>query len=168
MIVDAELSLTLKSTYRRARALGVVSYLVDWAVAANLLTGTGANQADTMYAARRTIAAGANDDINLASGLTDPFNNPIVFVEVRGLAVRAPTTNTGVIRVGGAAPANRLTGLWADSAGYVDLAPGMIVIIPAPADNDVVVVNGASNILRLNNQAASSGFADVVIFGTSV
>lgn len=70
-----------------------------------LATGTGAGQADLSWFGERTVASGANDDIDLVGGLTDTFGNAIAMAELVGLIlINAPKTgdaNTTNLTIGG-------------------------------------------------------------------
>jgi hypothetical protein len=52
----------------------------------NLADGTGADQANLIYLAERTVASGANDDLDLAGSLTDPSGAVLTFARIKSVS----------------------------------------------------------------------------------
>ena len=59
--------------------------------------GVGANQADKIIHKQRTIAASANDDLDLAGLLTDAFGVTVTMVKVKGILIASALTNANNI-----------------------------------------------------------------------
>jgi hypothetical protein len=53
-----------------------------------LKNGTGNNQINKVWGDRRTIAAGANDDLDMSGGLTDGFEVAFNFTVVKGIYIQ--------------------------------------------------------------------------------
>jgi hypothetical protein len=64
------------------------TYPLNLTWAAPLTTGTGASQADKIYAAQITLGISSGQDIDLAGVLTDPFGVALTFVKMKGSASR--------------------------------------------------------------------------------
>lgn len=93
-----------------------------------LTDGTGNTQADLMYSAQRTLAASANELLDLAGVLTDPLGNTLTFVEVILVGFQMTNTTAGdAIIVGPDSSAgwgDSATGLgpWADASDRSGIA----------------------------------------------
>lgn len=168
MSIEAFLSLRINGRYRRT--LGgseVAAYPFDEELRLDLRGGAGSNEAELLWAATRSIAGNANDDLDLnGGGLLDPFGQAANFVELRFVYIKAAATNSGAIRVGGLA-SNRLAGLFANSTDYVDLRPGAAFFTTFPIDADLPVIAGTGDILRLTNTASSANTYDAILIGTA-
>src|SRR5262245_43084940 len=69
-----------------------------------LADGVAVSQADRIYQGRRTLAAGASEDLDLAgTTLTDQFGVALTFARVKVVFIAALATNPNPIIVGGAA-----------------------------------------------------------------
>lgn len=142
------------------------SMTVDQTFDFTLADGTGIGAADRIFSDTRTVAASANDDIDLAGVLTDAFGAALTFVKVKGVYVRSATANTQAFTVGAAA-ANGLTTLFAATA--VTLRPGgALLVTSGPTDTTAhAVTAGTGDLLRIANGAGASITYDIVIIGTS-
>jgi len=54
-----------------------------------LSNGTGANSGDLMFHDQRTLAASANEDLDLAGSLANAFGTTLTFVELRAVLISA-------------------------------------------------------------------------------
>ncbi|WP_433225605.1 hypothetical protein [Actinomadura formosensis] len=130
-------------------------------------SGTGANSADKVFHDKRTLAASATEDLDLAGSLLDGFGQAITFARVRGLIVYAAPGNTNAVQVGGAA-ATQFTGWVADATDKVNVRPGGLLALLAPDATAYPVGAGASDLLRFGNGGGGTPVTyDVVIIGAS-
>ena len=53
----------------------------------SLTDGTGANNGDILFMDQRTVATGANDDIDLAGSLSDAFGTTVAAAELVALFI---------------------------------------------------------------------------------
>jgi hypothetical protein len=168
MSVEAFLSLRINGRYRRT--LGgseIAAYAFDEELRLDLRGGAGSNEAELLWAATRSIAGSANDDLDLnGGGLLDPFGQAVNFVELRFVYIKAAETNAGNVRAGGSA-SNRLAGLFAASTDYVDLRPGAAFFATFPIDGDLPVIAGTGDILRITNLGTLANTYDAILIGTS-
>ena len=136
-----------------------------------LTSGTGAGQADLLFADVRTVAGGANDDLDLAGGLTDVYGNTITMAELVGvLLINAPqsgTANTTDLTLGGGS--NPVAGFLGGTAPTIGpIKPGGVLFIGASdAAGLGVVTAGTGDILRISNSAGASATYQVAILGRS-
>lgn len=134
-----------------------------------LATGTGAGQADRLYAATRTIAPSTNEDLDLAGVLTDEFGVVITFARVKALFVQAALANANNVVVGAAAATQWATLL--NTTGTVTLRPdaGFMAWAGTTDATAYVVGAGTTDLLRVTNSGAGTSITyDIVIIGASV
>lgn len=81
------------------------------------------NQADLLYRATRTLAASANEDLDLAGVLTNALGATVNAAEVVAIVIEAANGNTNDVRYGPAASAGALLG-FADATDRRAVAPG--------------------------------------------
>jgi hypothetical protein len=133
-----------------------------------LTTGTTAGKADKVFSDRRTLAASASEDLDLAGVLLDAFGAAITFVKVKGLFIAAAEDNANNVVVGAAAatPWAALLG----ATGTVALRPGAACgFLAGPADaTGYAVTAGTADLLKVANSGGSTSVTyDIVIVGTS-
>lgn len=138
-----------------------------WSAALNLLQnfndGTTANKFDRFYMAERTVATGANDDIDLTGSLTDVFGNTISAVELVGLIVLnkpvdlSAAQNTTNLTIGGGS--NPVTGgfLGGTTPTIGPILPGGLFAMMNPGAAGMgAIAGGSADILRIANSAGAS------------
>lgn len=128
--------------------------------------GTGIGQADRVYHKTITLAASANQDIDLNGALLDALGGPAVFAKVKAIAVRARDTNTNNVVVGGAS-ANGFVGPFGAVAHTVAVPPGGMFVISAPGAGWNVTAATADLLRVANSGAGTSVTLDIVVIGTS-
>jgi hypothetical protein len=138
-------------------------------LAISLLSGVAAGQADLIFSDTRTLAASANEDLDLAGGLTGAFGATLTFVKVKLVLVAAAVGNTNNVIVGGA-PSNAFA-TWAGAAAHtVTVRPGgALLLTVGPGDlNAYGVTAGTGDLLRIANSGAGTSVSyDVIVIGTS-
>lgn len=129
-------------------------------------SGTGSGAIDKKWCDRRTIAASGADTLDLAGVLTNEFGAIVTFAKVKDLGVKAATTNTNDVWIGGAA-ANRFNTFVKDSSVIV-VKPGYMQLI-AGSGTGYTVTAGTGDRLLLKNSSSGSGVTlDICIAGTSI
>ncbi len=125
-------------------------------------TGTGAGQANKLFADERSLADGANEELDLAGGLLDAFGATLTFAKVKVLAFKNKST-TQTLSVGGAA-ANAFSAFLGDPTDVVKIAPGgfaLLILDPA----GVTVTADTGDKLKIANSAGAVCAYDIVIVG---
>ena len=136
-----------------------------------LRNGTGANQADILYANARTVASNSNDDIDLAGVLTDAFGATIAAAEIVSvLIINAPATgtaNTTDLTIGvGSNPFLGFLGGTSPTIGPIK--PGGVFMIGAGNAAGVgTVTAGSADILRIANSTGASATYQIAIVARS-
>ncbi|MFI1371344.1 hypothetical protein ACH4UY_04940 [Streptomyces longwoodensis] len=134
----------------------------------SLGNGTGAGKADRVFSDRRTLAASANEDLDLAGVLLDAFGTAITFARVKGLIIAAAAGNTNNVVIG-----NPTSNAWATLLGAtstVTLRPGAFLAVgTGTADaTGYAVTAGTGDLLRITNSGAGTSVTyDVHIIGAS-
>jgi hypothetical protein len=164
---DIHVGLTVQAAYSLAKDAATAQALYNFVRSVTLADGTGANQADKIYAKTRTILASQNEDLDLAGGgLVDDLGVALTFVKVRGLFVAAAPGNTNAVVVGGAA-ATQWVGPFGAATHTIAVPPGMPFAI-ANADAGWAVGAGTSDLLRVANGGAGTPVTyTIIILGTS-
>jgi hypothetical protein len=132
-----------------------------------LANGTGANQADRLFADRRTLAASASESLDLAGSLVDNLGATITFARVRALLVEASSANTNNVVVGGAA-SNAFASMFGDATDKFVVRPGGLVLLVAPGATGYAVTAGTGDLLQVANSGGTTGVTyDITIIGAS-
>jgi hypothetical protein len=167
MGLSASLSLAASVSQTKALDLTTAADPLMFRRAVNLGDGTAVGKADRVFHDRRTLAASATEDLDLAGVLTDAFGAAITFVRIKGLFISAAAANSNNVVVGAA------TNAWAtllSATGTLTLRPGASVgAIAGPADATAYAVTaGTGDLLKVANSGAGSTVTyDVVIVGAS-
>ncbi len=139
--------------------------------ALSLTDGVAVDQADRIYLAERSVASGANDDLDLAGSLTDPFGAVLTFAKIKTLMIiNAPKTgsaNTTNLTIGGGT--NPVTGLLGGTTPTLGpMKPGEVLLRHASALAGLCSVTaGTGDILRVANSAGATANYQILIIGTS-
>jgi hypothetical protein len=129
--------------------------------------GTGANQIKQVYTAQLTLAASANQDLDLAGALSNALGQSITFTKIRAIVVRAAEANTNNVVVGGA-PSNGFIGPFGAAAHTVAVPPGGLVALVAPNAAGWAVTASTGDLLRVANSGAGSTVTfDILLLGTA-
>ncbi|MEU6222245.1 hypothetical protein [Streptomyces sp. NPDC047042] len=132
-------------------------------------SGTGAGKADRIWSDRRTLAASATEDLDLAGVLLDAFGAAVTFARIKGLIIAAAAGNTNNVVVGAAASAPWITLLGATHT--LTLRPGAFVAVGTGAADAIgyAVTATTADLLKVANSAAGTPVTyDIHIIGASV
>jgi len=136
-----------------------------YAAMIDLATGTGAGQADMTWSDQRTLAGSATEDLDLAGSLTGPFGNVLTFARVKGLLVKAASTNTNDVVVSRAAAGIPLFSAASDA---IPVKPGGLFLWVAPNAAGVVVTPTTAESITVTNSAGGTPVTyDVIVVGAS-
>lgn len=129
--------------------------------------GAGASQANRIWTDRRTLAASASEDLDLAGVLVDVFGTAITFARVRALIVAAASGNANNVILGGVA-AGLSTIIAPAATGTVTVRPGGLVAFIAPDATAYVVTATTADLLHVANSAGGTGVDyDIAIIGSA-
>lgn len=133
-----------------------------------LADGTGLDQAAVVWHDHRTLAAGANDDLDLAGGLSNTiFGTPVVasFSKIKAIMiVNTATASAGLLRVGGGS--NPFTPPFVGSgSAQVEIGADSALLLSNKKDG-WTVTPGTGDILRIQNPSAVSITYQIAILGS--
>jgi len=170
MTIKAELLARLRVTQTGDNDFGGV-FTPEMQALVELADGTGADQCDIAWFDERTVADGANDDIDLAGALTDAFGASVAAAELVALFVRnAPISgaaNTTTLTLGGAgSPVEGFLGGTSPTIG--PLTPGAGALLFAPgADGLGAVTAGSADELRVANGSGAAATYQIAVLARS-
>ncbi|MGW7498591.1 hypothetical protein ACWGKA_30475 [Streptomyces luteogriseus] len=134
----------------------------------SLSSGTGAGKADRIFSDRRTLAASATEDLDLAGVLLDAFGAAITFARIKGLIIAAAAGNANNVVVGAAS-----SNPWATLLGAthtLTLRPGAFVAVGTGVADAIgyAVTAGTGDLLKVANSGAGTSVTyDIHIIGAS-
>lgn len=124
--------------------------------------GTGAGQADRLFADNRSISG--NDDIDLAGALVDAMGTTITFARIKAIMIAAANANTGNLIIG--AGTNPFINML-NAAGTITIRPGGLFVACAGTDaTGWAVTGGTGDILRVAPSTGTQVY-DLGILGCS-
>lgn len=165
--MNLDVILSLEGERVPASDLGELVSRAKFSFLNRLLDGTSAGQIDRWFKDTRTLAASANEDLDLAGSLVDEFGATITFARIKLLLVRAAAGNTNNVNV--TRPSSNGVP-WALAAGDgVAVAPGEAKLLVCRYDATGILVSGGSgDLINVANSAGGSSVTyDVFIAGCS-
>jgi hypothetical protein len=139
---------------------------IDLGATMAFINGTTALAVDRAYAARLTLAASANQDIDLAGALENELGETVVFAKIKVILLRHVSGVNSVI-LGGAA-ATQFQGPFGAVAHTLVIPPSGVVLLARQDTAGWAVGAGTADFLRVANSAAGTPVTfDLVILGTS-
>lgn len=163
----ASLSINATRTGDAINTLGTAITTTSKTYGTTFADGTGAGKANLIWWAERTLLASANEDLDLAGVLVDPFGQALTFTTIKALAVSAKATNVNNVVLGGAA-ANALAGLFGATTHKAIVRPGATLVWiagAADATGYAVVADTGDQLRVANSGAGTSVVYDIVILG---
>lgn len=163
-------TLSLSATGSQSNTIDLGSSAAKRSISASvaLTSGTGAGQADLLFADTRTLAASATEDLDLAGALADAFGTAQVFARVKALVVQADSGNTNNVQV--TRPSSNGWPVFMAAGDGVALRPGeTLALISGAADAIGHVVTAATgDLLTITNSAGTTGVTySIAVFGCS-
>jgi len=147
--------------------IGEALHEANWSPAYSFTDGVGANQAKAAFADERTLAASANESLDLAGGLTDVFGNTITFTKIKAIVVQAAAANSNDVVIGGAA-SNGFTSFVGAADDTIKVKPGGMLVLVAPDANGYAVVASTGDLLKVANSGAGTAVTyKIIIIGTT-
>lgn len=127
-------------------------------------SGTGANQGNALWQSQRTLTASASETLDFSGSLTDDFGQSITCTKLRALVVRAASTNTNNVLVGGGG--TNLTSLTTTGTLVEGLVvrPGGLLMWTFPDATGAAVTATTADKLGVANSAGSTSVVyDVIV-----
>lgn len=165
--VAASVELSIKATQTGAADLSRAQASVNISKALEFTAGTAATtQANILYSKTRTLAASANEDLDLAGALADALGATIASAEIVLIYIAAASGNTNNVNVSRPA-SNGFIGPFLAAGDGLKIEPGMFTILASR--NGWAVTAGTGDLINVANSAAGSSVSyDVVVIGRTV
>ncbi len=162
--LTSNVSVTVQAIDAKTGALSNPRDVLSKSIQKSFSNGTGNNQADKIFRDQRTLADGANESLDLAGMLTDPFGATLTFVKVKAVIIENLST-TQTLTVGGAA-SNQFINWVGAATDTVKIPPGGFFAISAPLAGFGVTA-GTGDLLKVLNSAGAACTYNVIVIGTS-
>ncbi|HVH49963.1 MAG TPA: hypothetical protein VM760_08835 [Sphingomicrobium sp.] len=133
----------------------------------SLTEGTDAtNKANILFADTRTLAASANENIDLSGALSDAFGASIAAAEIVAIYIAAESTNTNSVNVTRPA-SNGFIGPFLAASDGVGIKPGEYALFVSQSGWAVTAATG--DLINVANSAGSTEVVfDIIIVGRTV
>lgn len=133
-----------------------------------LTNGTGAGNADRLYASQLTLAGAGSTTLNLSS-LTNPFGTSIALARIKAMYFEnnTATTSTGVA-IGNAGVNPFTGGFFNAGTDTLTLRNGVCMSVGVCQDATAYAVGTGVNLLITNSDGANSATVNVGLVGASV
>lgn len=168
MPLSALVNVAVNATLTKTTAIGATGATPLQALRAySTADGTGAGQADRVFFDRRTLAASATEDLDLAGVLLDTYGAAITFARIKTLLIAADVGNTNNVIVGNAATNGFIS--WVGAATHtVTVRPGGVLLLAASDTTAYSVTATTADLLHVANSGAGTSVTyDVVLIGAS-
>lgn len=165
MPLNSDLFVSVKGLLSATGDLSIVKDQLDWSYSLSLDNGTAANQANNMWTDQRTVANGANEDLDLAGGVTNSLGVTVTFTKGRVLIFRGLKANTGNLTV--SRPATNGVPFLAAAGDAFTLKPNGIVVMSDPSTAGITVTPATGDLINVANASGASQGYQVVIIGIS-
>lgn len=161
--LSAQLKLSLSMALTQQSDLTVENSTGTFTHSLALANGTSANQADILWSDQRTLAAGANESLDLnGTSLKDAFQTSVAMAKIKLILVE--NVSGQAITIGGAT--NPLVGWVADPTDCVVLEPGGLFVITNPGTGYPVTAT-TGDLLKITNAAGGATVYNIIVIGTS-
>lgn len=164
-VLDTTIQALLSASFSGTSDLSTVLETIVQPYTIKLPDGTGNNQANGIWSDRRTLTTITSDLLDLFGVLTDSFGAVLNFTKIRAVLIVNTETAAGrTLTIGnaGATPC----ALWFSAAAQSELLHrGGMSLHVSPADG-WTIVNGVSDIFKIDNPTAFSITYDIYIVGT--
>jgi hypothetical protein len=167
MALNTGLRLEVDTSLTKTDGLASASADVPWTYGFQWPDGAGAGAANRLYQARRTLAASATEDLDLAAVLLDSYGAAITFARIRALIVKAAAGNTNNVVIGAAAT-NTWVGPFGAATHTVAVQPDGIEMHIAPGATGWPVTAGTGDLLKIANSGAGTSVTyDIFLVGAA-
>jgi hypothetical protein len=146
----------IRATLSGSPDVGATSHRIDDSVSTTLSNGTGAGQANALFADTRTLAASGTEDLDLAGGLTDALGTALTFTAIKAIRVRAAAGNTNNVVITRPA-SNGFAGPFLAAGDGISVPPGGAALFERSDAAGWAVTAGTADLLTITNSGAGTG-----------
>jgi hypothetical protein len=161
MALTSEISLRIKARQTGSNDFGGPDFTPVIEALYQLSSGTGANQADILFADTRTLAASATEDLDLAGVLADALGTTIAAAELVAIYISAAAANTNNVIVGDATAPIPLFG---GTNPTFSVKPGGVFFVIAPNAAGLLTVGaGSTDDLKIANSSSGTSVTYTIV-----
>lgn len=165
MPLTATIAASVKSLLTGSSDMGTPQSDFIEAFSLAITNGTGADQANNVFADERSIAASSSEELDLAGVLANALNATLTFTAIKAILIVADADNGGNITIGGAAT-NTFVGPFGDATDTIVLGPGDAFLVTRRSAAGMGVTAGTGDKLKFaNSDAGAAGVYRVIIIG---
>lgn len=169
MALTSRLNASISAAESSAADQGTASFTHLISLSATIASGTGSSQNDRVFSDTRTLAASANEDLDLAGSLGGKLvgiGATVVFAEVIAIMIKAAAANTNSVNVTRPA-SNGVPFLTAAGDGF-SIPPGGCALFYWPGATGIAVTAATGDLINIANSGAGTGVDyEIVIVGRS-
>jgi hypothetical protein len=165
MALSATIKAGINAVHTSVLDLGTATFPLNLLQSISLTDGTGAGQADRIFHDTRTLAASANESLDLAGSLTNAYGT-VTFARIKAILVIAASGNTNDVQF--TRPASNGVPLFMAAGDGIALAPGDFFLWASSTAAGKAVTASTGDLLTLTNSAGSTSVDyTIVIIGAS-
>lgn len=130
--------------------------------------GAGAGAVNQIFGDTRTIAASANEDLDVATGggLVDVTGEAVAMARIKAIAIFAAAANVNNVRL--TRPSSNGVPLFLAAGDGIDIRPGGCFLWMAPDATGVVVTAATADLINIANSSSGSGVTySILILGAA-
>lgn len=164
----SEIKASIQWLFQEPLALTTVGDASQLAYDEALASGTAADQADRLWSDERTVASGANDDLDLTALAHSIFGSSVSinFARVKAILIIHTSTTAGEKLNLDSSVTNGFTGPFAGSAtSKLEIGADSASLVASKKDGWATASN--NKVLRIHNAGALSATYQIVVLGTS-
>ena len=165
----SEIKASIQWLFQEPLALTTVGDASQALYDGTLASGTAADQADRIWSDQPTLAAGANDDLDLTALAHSIFGASVAinFARVKAILIVHTSTTAGEKLWLDPSVTNGFSGATAGTtSGKIEIGADSAALLASKKDG---WATGSSNkILRIHNAGAQTAVYNIVVLGTSV
>lgn len=164
---NGKFTVTSDFKYSSDQDIGTAIHNVNVPDITSFTDGEAANEAEVAFTDQRTLAASANEELDLSgTAIQDAFGTDVAFTSIKCMIIKAATGNTNNVLVGGAA-ANAWSTWASDDTDEVIVVPGGTLCLIAPDAAGYAVTAGTGDLLRIENSSGGTSVTyDITLIGT--
>ena len=165
MSASAKVNIDVDAAFGGSPDLGTAVHKFFESYAQTFEDGAGANQIDQIFSDTRTLTTGANEDLDLAGGLTNALGDTLTFTAIKGIIISADLANGDNIEVGGAA-SNGFINWVGDATDQVLIEAGGSFSLITPSAAGYAITAGTGDLLRITNaDGAAAATYTIILLG---
>jgi hypothetical protein len=164
MALTTEVSARVKASLVTSLDLKSARSDLDLTISMLLASGVAIDQADEIWDDERSLATGANEDLDFAGILTNAFGQTVTLVKLKLLIFIAGSTNTTNLTIGPKS-SNGLPFLAGTTPTFV-LKPKGVFLLFDPSLAGITVTAGTGDLINVLNSAGATATYRVIAVGT--